>query len=762
MALNSTESKHKSLEGQYIGPGPYLARVVNHLDSTLMGGLEVLLYEGGTADSNLQGNAIPVYYMSPFWGSTSSEFEGNDSSNFNDVQKSYGMWMVPPDVGSCVMVIFVRGMANAGYWIGCVPDQFQDQMVPGIAASRFVAITEEQERKYGTTNLPVAEFLKRSRDLSGGDVDKFTKPIHPFADRLLAQGLILDDIRGITSSSARREYPSSVFGISTPGPIDKSPGAKTGRIGFDKKETAYVSRLGGTTFVMDDGDKDGLNELVRIRTRTGHQILLHNSSDLIYIANAAGTAWMEFTSQGKLDVYCADSVSIHTEGDFNLRADRDFNIEAGRQVKIASGQTTQFQAGEDFLVKAVNNLRMESSQELHLNAGTDMFLGSESDMHIDASGDNLYMAAGTDVNIKSKGNMFLGSSKDMNINGGTLVNLGTDGAISFNANTNISIAATKTVGILGSQALNLTSPALGINGPAATAGPVPGVPTEPTGPDSVNDLDTVSLPNRKPGAWSDGEFYKASEILTIMTRVPTHEPWDQHESINPDRFSYDNTDSQNTATNTFGTANITYNRSPTDTPPQKTGDIPTDNIAAFLWTIRRAEGTASKNGYRTQYTGATFDVDNQGLPSGVTAPTGNQTYKGVSRGIYGSNSYSYVDGAWVNNSYKFKDHPRVVLGPPRLRSSAAGAYQFMPDTWDKCAKVCKLPDFSPASQDKACIYLIQSVNALDDVRNGQFSRAAYKVRHIWASFAGAGYGQPEKPLSVLSQYFQEGGGTKVA
>lgn len=763
MAINSTESAHNSLAGQVVGSGPFLARVVNHLDSTFMGGLEVLLYEGGTADSNLQASAIPVYYMSPFWGTTSSAFEGNNSADFNDVQKSYGMWMVPPDIGSVVMVIFVRGMANAGYWIGCVPDTYQNHMVPGIAASRNVALTPEQERKYGTTNLPVAEFLKRSRDLSGGVVDKFTKPVHPFADRLLAQGLILDDIRGITSSSARREYPSSVFGISTPGPVDTSKGAKTGQIGFGIKSTAYVSRLGGSQFVMDDGDKDGLNELVRIRTRTGHQILLHNSSDLIYIANAAGTAWIELTSQGKIDAYAADSISLHAEGDFNLRADRDFNIEAGRAVKITSGETMQIESGASILALAVNNIKLQTSQEFHLSAGTDMFLGAQSDMHISAASDNLYLSSGGSTNIKATTDMLLGSTKAMNINGGTAVLLGSAGSISFNSNATISIAATKTVNVLGQQALNLTSPALGINGPAATAGPKSDIPTAATIPDTPDPLPRYNLPNRQPpGAWSDGEFYKASDIVTIMTRVPTHEPWAHHESINPVRFSAHGTDGENTGTNTFSGANIVYSKNPSYAPPTKTGNLAEDNIAAFLWTIRRAEGTASKDGYRTQYTSALFDVDNAGLPPGVTAPTGTQFYKGVKYYLYGSNSYDQDGGSWTNRSYKYKDHPRVVLGPARLRSSAAGAYQFMPDTWDQCKKACSLPDFSPASQDKACIYLLQTRNALDDVRSGNFSSAAYKIRKIWASFQGAGYGQREVPTTTLAQYFREGGGTLIA
>ena len=143
----------------------------------------------------------------------------------------------------------------------------------------------------------------------------------------------------LTSSSARREVPSTVFGISTPGPVDKRNGAPRGRIGKQewKIDNAFVGRLGGSTFVMDDGDARYLrkktasegppeyaslendesggdveiphNELIRLRTRTGHQILLHNSEDLIYIGNAKGTSWIELSSDGKIDIFAEDSIS---------------------------------------------------------------------------------------------------------------------------------------------------------------------------------------------------------------------------------------------------------------------------------------------------------------------------------------------------------------------------------------------------------------------------------------------------------------------
>ena len=79
-------------------PGPFLAEVTNHLDATYMGSLEVALIKGMPSVVKAQGETYVVRYLSPFSGVTSIRYEGTNSSDFNDVQKSYGMWMVPPDV----------------------------------------------------------------------------------------------------------------------------------------------------------------------------------------------------------------------------------------------------------------------------------------------------------------------------------------------------------------------------------------------------------------------------------------------------------------------------------------------------------------------------------------------------------------------------------------------------------------------------------------------------------------------------------------
>ena len=98
--------------------GVYLARVVNNLDPTYMGSLEVEILkftESGNLPEN-EGQIFTVKYMSPFYGITPVASNGRNNG-FQDTQQAYGMWMVPPDVGTKVLVMFVEGNVANGYWM---------------------------------------------------------------------------------------------------------------------------------------------------------------------------------------------------------------------------------------------------------------------------------------------------------------------------------------------------------------------------------------------------------------------------------------------------------------------------------------------------------------------------------------------------------------------------------------------------------------------------------------------------------------------
>lgn len=510
---NSAEQGKKKQES-----GPFLAKVVSHLDKSYMGTLEVQIYREVGNDSDADQQLQQARYLSPFYGVTDVDFVSDDEDNYNNTQKSYGMWMIPPDIGTTVMVIHVQ---NWGYfWIGCVFSEKMNFMMPGYASTYY---NVDETKATDKERVPVAEY-NRIIGASTLDATSITKPATPQETVLDNQGLLADDIRGITSTSARRETPSMVFGISTPGPLDKRPGAKLGNVG--KKEHSIkntpVSRLGGSSFVMDDGDDKFLrktpasegppeyaaleygddkpddptllhNELIRIRTRTGHQILLHNTEDLIYIGNARGTSWIELTSDGKIDIYAEDSVSLHTKQDLNFYADRDINFEAGRNlnIKVAEEMHTHV-VGDQILI-------VDANQKIHIKQQVDVTYDAAFLHHVQGK---------VDAKFDSDYLQTTGGNYDLNTGGDNKFTAG--GATDILSGGNHTESASQ----------------IHMNGPGAASAAAASDAELP------QVLKTYSVPDEE-----------GTELTqTIMRRVPTHEPWPHHENLDPVTFKPENTD----------------------------------------------------------------------------------------------------------------------------------------------------------------------------------------------------------------------------
>jgi hypothetical protein len=172
-----------------------------------------------------------------------------------------------------------------------------------------------------------------------------------------------------------------------------------------------------------DGKSDLLhNELVRLRTRTGHQILLHNTEDLIYIGNSRGTAWLELTSDGKIDIFAEDSISMHTKNDFNLTADRNVTIEAGANLSLkASGDYK----GEKL---SVGRVQVESDKDTNILVGGSTKITTEMDLDIN-SGFSNKLTAGSTTEILSSGN-HIETASEIHMNGPQAATAATASALS--------------------------------------------------------------------------------------------------------------------------------------------------------------------------------------------------------------------------------------------------------------------------------------------------------------------------------------------
>ena len=218
--------------------GPFIAKVVNHLDPKRMGALRVeLLSHTNPGGQELfpRGQLFTAYYCSPFYGVNDAQ-SNSRNKQYAATQQSYGFWAVPPDPGTKVLVIFVENQTNQCYWIGCIQDEYMNSMVPGShpTSSADLIYQEGLSDDLKGRRLPTGEYNKKL-DHKGYDTARFQRPHNPlFAGALSTQGLLKDPIRGQTTSSARRDIPNNVYGWNTPGPVDKADGAPKGRYGEKK------------------------------------------------------------------------------------------------------------------------------------------------------------------------------------------------------------------------------------------------------------------------------------------------------------------------------------------------------------------------------------------------------------------------------------------------------------------------------------------------------------------------------------------------
>jgi uncharacterized protein (DUF2345 family) len=212
---------------------------------------------------------------------------------------------------------------------------------------------------------------------------------------------------------------------------------------------------------------------------------MHNSEDLIYIANARGTAWVELTSNGKIDIFAEDSISVHTQQDLNIRAARDINLEAGRNINMRTETGkwhVEIATDMEFLINA--------DAKLTVGANLDILVGAKTKI---STNNDLDIASGAETKISSTSDISLGSGAELKLNG-TKIN--------FNGPNNAETAAVA---------------------------------------DFVKPYDLRDNVATSTAAGWD-KRYQAGIVKSFMKRIPMHEPWALHEHRAPDQLTPDKTD----------------------------------------------------------------------------------------------------------------------------------------------------------------------------------------------------------------------------
>ena len=414
-----TNNVHKNYvpeayRGVRMSPGPHLAIVKNVNDTTRSGRLEVYVPSFGGDPEDPKG-WFTVRYASPFAGHTRTPgayaADKNKDNSFRSSEQTYGMWMVPPDIGNTVLIIFADSSPDKGFWFACVLDNLPHAMIPNIPGSGDASGFDDSN--IGSTvlkrtvltapgltlNLPTSEFNRYSTDETIF-LGKEKPPLHEYQSAIyLQQGLHADPIRGPSKGSSQREAPSAIFGISTPGrPIndpkdDLNFTSSQGKVATKDTLSAVMGRKGGHVFYMDDGDVVGQGEQIRLRSAGGHQILMDDASKVLSIHNANGSVWMEFAPSGQIHVYSQGGVNIRSKGDINLHSDNNIKINAKGELRLAGNKA----------VKVEGALTTLSAQQLKIGSKGRIDLKSDGgQLNVDVSGSMSFKSGDTAI-LQSKG-----------------------------------------------------------------------------------------------------------------------------------------------------------------------------------------------------------------------------------------------------------------------------------------------------------------------------------------------------------------------
>jgi hypothetical protein len=392
---------------------PVFGIVKNNVDPTRTGRIQVYITDLGSDDPDNPSGWVTVSYMSPFYGFVEPTAGTTGDGDFAANPASYGVWNSPPDLGTSVICIFINGDPNYGFYIGCAPKAEALHMVPAIGSSENIITNNNGEAQSygGASQLPVTNININNKAISdGGNFLDEPKPVHSYlASILFKQGLVRDPLRGTITTGAQRESPSRVgWGVSSPGRPIYSGGytdssiVQAAQSGKDSAGMTVISRRGGHSIVMDDGDLIGRDQLVRLRSAGGHQILMSDDGQTLFIIHSNGQSWVEMGKEGTIDMFCTNSFNVRTQGDINFHADTNINIHAKKKlnikaedINIQSEKSTTQKVGTDFKVETSGKYTHKVGGSMSLQSGGEGSFNSTGTLFINGSRVNLNTGSGS-------------------------------------------------------------------------------------------------------------------------------------------------------------------------------------------------------------------------------------------------------------------------------------------------------------------------------------------------------------------------------
>jgi hypothetical protein len=337
--------------------GITLGKVVSTNDPQQMGRLYVHCPElGDPPDLNPEDfETLPLCsYLSPLGGSTGSRFTRGPNDDSSPGPLTYGIWALPKE-GAIVAVVCIDGNPSQRMWIGCLYDHM---VVNTLPSGRYI--------------------IGQSGNQPDGPLTATEQPIQPQYDNYTQA--FQSRVGNFEWRTRGADYQAAAVVESQ---IDNSVSEKqddqdvvlqqedgsTVRITQGYAETRIASKTsspdssvyswttpGFHSISMDDRVE---NSRMRIKTTAGHQIILDDTNERIYISTAKGNNWIEIDEDGTIDIFSTEKISA-TARHINLTAEETIRLYGKKGVHIRSDTDVRISA---------KNIHENASAEIRQTAG---------------------------------------------------------------------------------------------------------------------------------------------------------------------------------------------------------------------------------------------------------------------------------------------------------------------------------------------------------------------------------------------------------
>lgn len=327
-------------------PGLIEGIVVDTTDPQEMGRMKVWCPAIDGDSPNVE--TLPwVTYISPLAGQAHGYPAGNGGASTGPV--SYGFWAVPK-CGAMVLIGFLYNDYNQRIYMGSF---YRDHGNRSLPNGRNAAGEAPQSDSYDVIE-PMTSNLKAQF----GDLTSSIAKTRGAYERQVAQARDdKDDAEG---------YQTRVV----------PPGEK--EAGDLDPQTYCITTPGRHSIIMHDNPH---NARVRIKTAEGHQVILDDANERIYISTARGNTWVELDVDGHVHVYAGASISMSSGKDINLNAAGSINLTAGGNLNLGAGGYARMSACADLSLSGDAKINISTGGSLGLKAGGSL-LQSASQIHL--------------------------------------------------------------------------------------------------------------------------------------------------------------------------------------------------------------------------------------------------------------------------------------------------------------------------------------------------------------------------------------------